>query len=348
MQKVIVNILSALVMQGCAMELASSHASSAKDVMDKLANKSIDRVYASTDNLVDSMVDTMFDRVLKKSSIHHIDMDNTMLGKPAGMPLVAATMNSIQKTLTEDAKWKHTKFWGPIANWGLVGAAVYDASCKGPEIIDLSMTGTMIGYSSLFMGFAWQVEPRSKTLFSCHLFNVLAQCNQMRRAVDYKLSNSKEAAAEIMETGKKLLVGAVAAGAYCAACKPMKIAMFVNRGLIPTPVRKVLTHPAGPLTVFFWAPASKWLFSINNIKDINKPTDTISAAQMAALTLTGLIWMRYSFTIKPVNLNLAAVNVALGSSSGYHLGRKIHADYFSEDSQQIKENKEKFALASKK
>lgn len=30
--------------------------------------------------------------------------------------------------------WKTTHFWGPIANWGLVGAAVYDATNKGPEV----------------------------------------------------------------------------------------------------------------------------------------------------------------------------------------------------------------------
>ena len=54
--------------------------------------------------------------------------------------------------------WKTTHFWGPVANWGLVGAAVYDASFKGPEIIDPEMTATMIGYSGLFMGFAWQVQ----------------------------------------------------------------------------------------------------------------------------------------------------------------------------------------------
>jgi hypothetical protein len=51
--------------------------------------------------------------------------------------------------------WKTTHFWGPVANWGLVGAAVYDASFKGPDIIDMPMTGVMIGYSGLFMRFAW-------------------------------------------------------------------------------------------------------------------------------------------------------------------------------------------------
>jgi hypothetical protein len=82
--------------------------------------------------------------------------------------------------------WKSTHFWGPIANWGLVGAAVYDANYKGPESIDIEMTGTMMAYSLTFLGFAWQVNPRNYLLFSCHVFNMTAQLNQLRRAINYK------------------------------------------------------------------------------------------------------------------------------------------------------------------
>ncbi len=86
---------------------------------------------------------------------------------------------------------------------------------------------------------------------------------------------------------------------------------------------------AGPLTVFFWAPTSKWMFSVSNLKDLNKDTDKMSFAQMSALTATGIIWTRYSFVITPVNYNLALVNLALGASSGYHLSRKVKKDYLS-------------------
>eukprot|EP00747_Dinoflagellata_sp_TGD_P121554 gnl/TRDRNA2_/TRDRNA2_173452_c0_seq1.p1 gnl/TRDRNA2_/TRDRNA2_173452_c0~~gnl/TRDRNA2_/TRDRNA2_173452_c0_seq1.p1 ORF type:complete len:335 (+),score=33.25 gnl/TRDRNA2_/TRDRNA2_173452_c0_seq1:64-1068(+) len=317
MWRVIVSILCAFVIQGHAKETASSHANRAQEVKDKVA---------------DRMVENMFDRALKVSSLPHAQMDNTTLGNPFGrisLVLQNAFLN-IQKSVKDPkANWKTTRFWGPVANWGLVASAVYDAAYKGPEIIDVGMTTTMVGYSSLFMAFAWQVQPRSMLLFSCHLFNVLAQCNQMRRAIEYKVSTSATAAEEIKETLKKQLMVALAAGAFCASVKPLKIAMFVNRAVIPTMLRQALIHPAGPLTVFFWAPASKWLFSINNLKDIHKPTDTISISQMAALSLTGLIWMRYSFVITPVNYNLAAVNVALGGSSLWHLGRKINADYIA-------------------
>ena len=30
--------------------------------------------------------------------------------------------------------WKTTHFWGPVANWGLVGAAVYDATYNGNKL----------------------------------------------------------------------------------------------------------------------------------------------------------------------------------------------------------------------
>ena len=46
-----------------------------------------------------------------------------------------------------------------------------------------------------------------------------------------------------------------------------------------------------------------------------------------ALTATGVIWSRYAMVINPINYNLMIVNIALGASSGYHLYRKVKADY---------------------
>ena len=40
---------------------------------------------------------------------------------------------------------------------------------------------------------------------------------------------------------------------------------------------------------------------------MKKPPETISLPQQCAVTCTGLIWMRYSFAITPVNYNLFAV-----------------------------------------
>jgi mitochondrial pyruvate carrier 2 len=217
---------------------------------------------------------------------------------------------------------------GIVANWGLVGAAVYDASFKGPEIIDMNMTGVMIGYSSLFMRFAWMVQPRNYLLFACHSFNVAAQMNQLRRAIEYKLSNVPDASEELTRLGKKAAFALVGLGAALYSARPLQQKILASQST-PSFLRSLVSHPAGPFTIFFWAPTSKWLLSGTNLLNLDKPTDTISLAQTLALTATGVIWTRYSFVITPVNINLAVVNTALGLSSGYHLMRKIRADYFS-------------------
>jgi len=89
----------------------------------------------------------------------------------------------------------------------------------------------------------------------------------------------------------------------------------------------VLTYR--PFSIFFWAPTSKWLLSVNNLADLKKDTNKMSLAQQTALTCTGIIWTRYAMVINPVNYNLAIVNAVLGLSSGYHLCRKVNNDYFA-------------------
>lgn len=218
-----------------------------------------------------------------------------------------------------------THFWGPVANWGLVGAAVYDASFKGPEIIDVPMTATMIGYSSLFVRFAWAVQPRNYILFACHSFNVCAQLNQLRRAIEYKMENNPNAKEEMTQFGQKLAAGCV--GLTALILSSGRIQKVLSADAMPSLVKNVAAHPAGPMTIFFWAPTSKWLLSVNNLADLNKPTDKMSFANQSALTATGIIWTRYAMVINPINYNLAVVNMVLGLSSGYHLVRKIKADY---------------------
>ena len=185
----------------------------------------------------------------------------------------------------------------------------------------------MSGYSSLFMRFAWAVQPRNYLLFACHTFNVGAQLNQLRRAVEYKLEHSATAAQELSEMAQKAAVGGAALAAALFSSNKMQAAMAAPS--VPSFIRNFSAHPAGPFTIFFWAPTSKWLLSGTNLLNLDKPTDTISMAQTVALTATGVIWTRYSFVITPVNYNLAIVNLALGLSSGYHLARKVKADYFS-------------------
>lgn len=68
-------------------------------------------------------------------------------------------------------------------------------------------------------------------------------------------------------------------------------------------------HPAGPKTVFFWAPAFKWGLVLAGLKDLQRPADQLSIGQCGSLAATGLIWSRYSLVIIPKNYSLFAVNV---------------------------------------
>ena len=83
----------------------------------------------------------------------------------------------------------------------MTGAAIWDASTAGPELISLNMTSVMIVYSSLFCRWAFVVKPQNLLLSACHGSNVIAQCNQMRRAVEYKLSKGETE--EVNELGQK-------------------------------------------------------------------------------------------------------------------------------------------------
>jgi hypothetical protein len=90
-------------------------------------------------------------------------------------------------------------FVGACCNWFLGLSAVYDAASKGPEVISLKMTCVMLCYSTLFARWAgWAVSPRNYILAGSHMFNVVAQCNQLRRCLEYKLATGgEEAKAEV-------------------------------------------------------------------------------------------------------------------------------------------------------
>jgi len=221
-----------------------------------------------------------------------------------------------------------THFWGPVANWGIVLSAAYDAYFKGPEIISLPMTGTMIVYSGLFMRFAWAVQPRNYLLLACHTFNVGAQSNQLYRALEYKRKTEPNAVEEITKLGQQAATAAAVTGLAIAARSPVHSAIL-NSASAPRPLKSLAEWKAGPFYIHFWAPTFKWMLSVANLMDLNRPTEKISLAQTSALTATGVIWARYSMVINPVNYNLMIVNIALAASSGYHLSRKISAEFSS-------------------
>ncbi|WVQ82425.1 hypothetical protein IAT38_004553 [Cryptococcus sp. DSM 104549] len=82
-----------------------------------------------------------------------------------------------------------------------------------------------------------------------------------------------------------------------------------------------LNHPAGPKTIFFWAPLAKWALVLAGVKDLSRPAEKLSVSQNVALAATGFIWVRYSFVIQPVNYSLAAVNFFVGTTGVAQLYR---------------------------
>mgnify|MGYP006288060889 FL=1 len=79
-------------------------------------------------------------------------------------------MDQVKAFINSPIGPKTTHFWGPVANWGFVLAGILDAN-KPPEKISPNMTVVLFFYSTLFMRFAWKVQPRNYLLFSCHFSN---------------------------------------------------------------------------------------------------------------------------------------------------------------------------------
>lgn len=86
--------------------------------------------------------------------------------------------------------------------------------------------------------------------------------------------------------------------------------------------RDFWNHPAGPKTIFFWAPTFKWGISIANFSDLQRDPETISLPMQLAVTATGVIWSKYSLDITPKNYNLLAVNLFMAATGVAQLYRK--------------------------
>ena len=94
-------------------------------------------------------------------------------------------------------------------------------------------------------------------------------------------------------------------------------------------LKMLLAHPAGPFTIHFWAPTTKWLISAANIADLHRPVEKMSFGQQAAVGTTGVIWSYYSLCITPVNYNLLVVNAVMACTSTWHLGRMVDHYYLN-------------------
>ena len=119
---------------------------------------------------------------LRGGAVEKAALDPGMLSK-----IVTQVANEFATCGTTPAK--ATGFAGACCNWFLGLSALYDAVSKGPELIALPMTFAMLLYSSLFGRWAgWDVSPRNFILAGSHMFNIVMQCNQLRRALLYKLA----------------------------------------------------------------------------------------------------------------------------------------------------------------
>lgn len=90
---------------------------------------------------------------------------------------------------------------------------------------------------------------------------------------------------------------------------------------MPAKLQPMWNHPAGPKTIFFWAPLMKWSLVIAGIGDMQRPVEKLSQSQSASLAATGIIWSRYSMVIIPKNYSLFSVNVFVFLTQLYQLIR---------------------------
>ncbi|KAM6945683.1 mitochondrial pyruvate carrier 2-like [Aplochiton taeniatus] len=90
---------------------------------------------------------------------------------------------------------------------------------------------------------------------------------------------------------------------------------------LPAKIRPFYNHPAGPKTVFFWAPVIKWGLVLAGLGDMARPAEKLSTSQSAVLMTTGVIWSRYSLVIIPRVWNLFAVNFFVGVAGATQLFR---------------------------
>ena len=144
----------------------------------------------------------------------------------------------------------------------------------------------------------------------------------MKRAINHKLENGADE--EVKDIAMKAAGGAAAVGALIIGGPTIQSAVIAAE---IGPLSAMAASPAGPFTVHFWAPMSKWAISGASFLELDRPTDKISLAQYSALTATGLFFSRYALLVTPINYMLCSVNIALFGSSGWHLGRKVKADY---------------------
>lgn len=108
------------------------------------------------------------------------------LGKPITRTVLSKYLNN------ETVKYIFTThFWGPVSNFGIPIAAMYDLK-KDPNLISGPMTLALTIYSGVFMKYALAVTPKNYLLFGCHIVNECAQLTQGFRFIKFNWLKDKE------------------------------------------------------------------------------------------------------------------------------------------------------------
>ena len=153
--------------------------------------------------------------------------------------------------------WHSAELWGglgALAGWGMSGSAIYDAALKGPELISLTMTPVLIVYSSMFAYWSFIIIPKNYLLASCHIANVIAQSNQLRRGLEYKMESGQDE--EVQKFYQTAAVGgSLVAGSVLFGGMAQRAVVNADLGVVSS----IAAADAGTFTVHFWAPMSKWL-----------------------------------------------------------------------------------------
>ncbi|CAA9989432.1 mitochondrial pyruvate carrier protein 2, putative [Plasmodium knowlesi strain H] len=95
-------------------------------------------------------------------------------------------------------------------------------------------------------------------------------------------------------------------------------------------VKKALVSDTGILTIHFWAPTFKWSISLANIVDINRDPKLLSLPQQFAICMTGLLFTRFAYVIKPRNYNLLTINFIMSLTALYQIARIANYKYNTE------------------
>ncbi|CRH01219.1 mitochondrial pyruvate carrier protein 2, putative [Plasmodium relictum] len=92
-------------------------------------------------------------------------------------------------------------------------------------------------------------------------------------------------------------------------------------------IKNALISETGILSIHFWAPTFKWSISLANIIDINRNPSLLSLPQQFAIFLTGLLFTRFSYAIKPRNYNLMTINLFMSLTALYQIARIANYKY---------------------